>query len=491
MKYKTIHFIILVLIFPITGLAQYDSIVNSFQKEFNSFNQSIQEKHKAFREKNDSIFSQFLKESWDTVDIFYKEKPVRIKPLVPPKIELQKRGKKIPSIEISIERSQNINSTVPIEKVIQVEKRELPETYESGGIATLDIDFYGNESKLNYPSNIPQIKRISVESISSYFDNSSGASSVYYLVNKLQLYKEKLRLNDWGYYKLVDCCIEKLEIDPSSKTLLKWIILIKSGYNVKIGLSGNKAYLLVPFREELFNIYSIKLNDQYYYFPSDKIIDDDNPKSIVSKADYPGNSLFSLIIDHLPYFGTKAIHKEYIFRKKKLVIEQNERLINFYREYPTCELKVYFSTPLSENTLSSLDNYFNPLFSGLTEKDKVALLLEFTQNAFSYQSDIVQFSREKCFFPDELFYYPFSDCEDRAVLFTKLVKHFTRFDCIALSYPGHVNTAVNFGSKNSGGIISLNNKKYTVCDPTYIDAPIGYLPDEFKGLIPKVINFGN
>ena len=152
-------------------------------------------------------------------------------------------------------------------------------------------------------------------------------------------------------------------------------------------------------------------------------------------------------------------------------------------------MEVYFSSPLSEIVLSSLENYFKPLFSDLNDKQKVAVLLEFTQEAFAYQSDKDQFAREKYFFPDELFFYPFSDCEDRAVLFIKLVRHFTHLNCIALDYPGHVNTAINFKEDTIGMFITVKGAKFVVCDPTYINAPIGYLPDEFKGIIPKIITF--
>jgi hypothetical protein len=129
------------------------------------------------------------------------------------------------------------------------------------------------------------------------------------------------------------------------------------------------------------------------------------------------------------------------------------------------------------------------LFSGKTDKQKVATLLEFIQKSFPYQTDKEQFGREKYFFPDELFFYPFSDCKDQSVLFTNLVRHYTRLKCVGLDYPGHVNTAVCFQEEINGNYLIINGLKYIVCDPTYINAPIGYLPDEFKELTPKIITF--
>ena len=270
---------------------------------------------------------------------------------------------------------------------------------------------------------------------------------------------------------------------------MTWVILIKSGFNAKTGFSGNKVYVLLLFREELYNNYYIDISGKAFYIPANDVKAEEIRQMTVYKADYPGNKSFSLMIAQLPELGDKSVSREFVFQESKLTIGESERLVNFYKDYPMCELKVYFSTPLSETVLNSLGNYFNPLFSGLSDKEKVALLLEFTQKAFAYQSDKDQFGREKYFFPDEVFFYPYSDCEDRAVLFLRLVKHFTRLNCIALDYPGHVNTAINFGEETRGAFITVKGTKYIVCDPTYINAPIGYLPEEFKGLMPKVITF--
>lgn len=487
MKAKSISILILCWSFPLFSLAQYDSIVKDFKKEFNSFNQSIQQKHQGFKEKNDSIFSQFLKDSWASFDVLYKGKPIESKPLEQPKLEERTKTKALPSEEITAD-STKINSA-PIKTEIQFEKKDLSAPVESGGAATMNINFYGNESNLPYPTDIPPIKNISEESISNYFYQLTRSSAISILVSQIQNLKKKLQLNDWGYYKLVERCASEFVFDDSSKTLLIWIILIKSGFNAKTGFSGNTVFLMLPIQEELFNNYFVKINGQTYYILSEHVKAEGIKQLTIHKADYPENTVFSLLINRIPALGDKSITRELIFRKTKFTITQSEQLINFYKDYPMCEMIVYFSSPLSELTTQSLENFLNPLLQGLTDIEKVSLLLEFTQTVFSYQSDKDQFSREKYFFPDELFFYPFSDCEDRAILFTRLINHFTHLDCIALDYPGHVNTAVDFKEDIRGSFISVNGSKYTVCDPTYINAPIGYLPEEFKGISPKVIKF--
>ncbi len=48
----------------ISAFAQYDSIVNTFQKDFDQFKQSIEQEHRQFLNTNDSVFAKFLKDSW-------------------------------------------------------------------------------------------------------------------------------------------------------------------------------------------------------------------------------------------------------------------------------------------------------------------------------------------------------------------------------------------------------------------------------------------
>ena len=53
-----------------------------------------------------------------------------------------------------------------------------------------------------------------------------------------------------------------------------------------------------------------------------------------------------------------------------------------------------------------------------------------------------------------------------------------RLDCILIYYPGHLAAAVNFNSNVNGDYILLSKKKFVVCDPTYIGAPVGVtMPD--------------
>lgn len=163
--------------------------------------------------------------------------------------------------------------------------------------------------------------------------------------------------------------------------------------------------------------------------------------------------------------------------------------MNFYKEYPQCDYSVYFNAPVNSGVESRLISSLSPLLRGKSEADAANILINFVQTAFQYQTDDRQFGYEKPFFVEELFYYPYSDCEDRAILFSYLVRKLLGLDVVLLDYPEHIATAVRFNGDVGGDYLMVNGRKYTVCDPTYIGASIGMTMPKFKTVAAKVLKY--
>ena len=115
------------------------------------------------------------------------------------------------------------------------------------------------------------------------------------------------------------------------------------------------------------------------------------------------------------------------------------------------------------------------------------MLLDFVQYAFQYATDQDQFGYERPLFGDESFYYPKNDCEDRAILFSILVRDLVGLDVALVHWPGHLGAAVAFDEQVEGDYFLLDDQRYTVCDPTYIGAKIGMTMDVFKNTEVKLI----
>ena len=463
--------------------AQIDTIANSFLQEFDKFKQDIQQEHQQFKTDNDSVFAKFLKDSWEEFDVFYKEKPAASKPVKQP--VFNKKNIALPSeIKVTPADSAQNNPTQPEPK-----GEEKPaQLYESGGRAMINFDFYGLKNTFPNPGKLPEINRINAENISYYFENTCNLRVITDLVNELRQTKQRMHLNDWGYYKLVQKVAQSVEPKPYRQTLFTWVVMLKSGYNVKTGYTMDEAFLLLPADEQIFANRYLTINDVHYYIQSSQDGNKPFPKMMVHTNKYPDSRNISLKMIEVPLLGVFDSERKIVFKKDTFCVFINKTLIDFYNDYPVCDLKVYFSTPVSETNLGQLDKFFMPKFEGKSEKQKVEILLDFVQNIFAYQTDSAQFGKEKYLFPDEVFYYPYSDCEDRAILFSRLVKHYTSFDCVGLDFPTHVNTAVCFGESPQGAFIKVNNKYYTICDPTYVNAPIGYLHSKYESFQPKIIS---
>jgi hypothetical protein len=180
-----------------------------------------------------------------------------------------------------------------------------------------------------------------------------------------------------------------------------------------------------------------------------------------------------MTFEEMPAFSDKTVIREYLLGKDTLRLDLNRLLVDYLNNFNVLDLPYYFNSPISEKTLAPLDRKMAILLNGRTPEQKLNLLLSFVQRGFGYKDDLSQFGHEKYMFADEAFFYPYIDCDDRAVLFAHLVRRYTGMEVVGLDYPDHVATAVKLPYSISGDSIIFQNEKYFLCDPTYIGAKVG------------------
>lgn len=86
-----------------------------------------------------------------------------------------------------------------------------------------------------------------------------------------------------------------------------------------------------------------------------------------------------------------------------------------------------------------------------------------------------------------MFHYPYSDCEDRSILFARLVRDLMKLDVVLLYYPEHIATAVCFKENVKGDYMQIGAKRYVVCDPTYVGADVGDAMPDLKRVAAQVV----
>ena len=452
-----------------------DTSLNEFEKF--KLNQKLE--FKEFKDKRDEEFANLLKNQWKTFELLKGDEPtiVPMPPIQPDKLPPApiQLNKNLPKLIQPVQKKVNPIDTSKI-KVAFSEKLPL----------TTEINFYNKNIEINYLKKF-QISHTSLDEkgISDYWGKLSDCDYELFL-NQLKQISFKLTLNDWANYELVSKISKKILTDESDQILFCFFILNHWGYDAKVGRRKENIVLLLPFENIIYKKSFLILNNKKFY-----IMNDDVSGLIQSfEQNFSNtNKKLDLKLYSSPMLGLDYTSKTLFLKNsnKSIKIRYNSNLINFKSNYPSTELDVFFTSMVDPITENDLFETFSPLLKDKNELDAVNILLDFVENSFEYKTDIDQFGYEKFYFPEDIFYYKYSDCEDRAVLFSYLVKTLLKLEVIGLEYKTHVATAVKFNSNIIGDNIVFNNKTYIICDPTYIGSSAGMCMPQFKNEKPTII----
>lgn len=453
-------------------------------KQFDSFQQGVKQQHQNFIDKNDSLFILFLKNSWKKVALIKGDVPIGIKPNQQP-VQTD-TSLKVQEIKIdSIQPQSSSNSLAKLESGWSIDE---PISYASVSYMR-GFNFYGIESTFDVrPSLLPQLKSISSAAITEFYSGLVKNNDYWKeQVIALQTMRSKYQLNDWGFFQLSSKAANVFYEGLNERKLLSWYILLKSGFNVKVGYNDELVCLLFPTKEKLFSVPYFREGDELYY------VIDENKSRLAEietyEQNYPGNTkAVSFALKNYPLLQGDKVTRQVSYKNYKLDFSFNRGVMEFLAGYPQCDLKVYFGPGVSTKNAETLDAYFKTKLSGKTKRESIDLLLDFCQLAFPYETDQSQFGKEKYLFAEETLYFPSNDCEDRTVFLSYLIKRYLNLETIALDFPGHVNLAVNLNEPITGTYINYNGAKYLICDPTYINAKSGMLSSSYMNQKAKIIN---
>ncbi len=450
--------------------------INRMQNEFDEY-----------VKQRDQEFAEYLKKQWEQIRIMKGEPlPLTPKPPATPeyKQEPSREGQwtKMPVIKPSLNIKKEMQKEVKTPVVLKTDE----EVYDKGNMT---FGFFGFRLVLDYDQQIkfdpPKI--VNPSTISGIWEKLSGTNYTS-LLNQFQKYKTDMNLNDYGYYLMVQQFAKTIYPDSQNgEDLLVWSLLTRSGYKSRIAYADNKVSLLVPSKYTLYAKNFMKENGLNYY-----LMRDIGSNIYTYDKDYPdANNLIDFSIESPLNLTRNVKQKSYSFnyndKPYSFNFSVNQNLIDFYKDYPQSDLNVYFDAPVSNETKESIIDNFKPVIEKMSEAEAVGFLLKFVQTSFQYQTDQQQFLKEKFFFPEEVFYYPYSDCEDRSILFAYLVKTLLNNKVIGIEYPGHVATAVHFNTEVEGDFILYNGEKYVIADATFENAPLGMAMPEYRNSEGKII----
>lgn len=301
--------------------------------------------------------------------------------------------------------------------------------------------------------------------------------------------RKDLRLNDWGVFTLVRQVADTYCGTANESIVMQQFLLNEMGYKARMARKAteDKMMLFVATDCSIYAHPYITLNGQNYYNLSGN---NEQCQFYMCQKDSPkAKNSVGMQLKEAPLFPGTVVSSTHQAKGSaaRVTVDVPKALMDFYKDYPQCDYSVYFNAPVNAAMENRILSSLAPLVQGRNEADAANILINFVQTAFQYQTDGQQFGYEKPFFVEELFYYPYSDCEDRAMLFSYLVRKLLGLDVVLLDYPEHIATAVRFNGNVSGDYLMVNGRKYIVCDPTYIGASIGMTMPRYKTVSAKVL----
>ena len=453
-----------------------DKFMQSAEKEFDDFNKQNEEEYDRFRQQAMKDFVAFVRNPWKE---FEETKPVPlpkeepVPPVVMPKEDKDKPVKDNPVIILDIVKPAPIEpQPTPITPI-----REIPVVQEK----TVNFIFFGTSGKVRFDTaNRIMLNRYSEKDIANALNSINPKNYDNMLIDCLAL-RKNLRLSDWGYLQMLKALCDRVCGQGTNEgALMLAYLYMQSGYKMRLATSGSKLYMLYASKHQIFNQCSFGVKGDVFYG-----VEELPSRLNICEASFPKEKELSLLISGDQQFTKEESSPRTIvserYKNIKVTVSVNKNLIEFYNTYPTSMINdnfmtrwaMYANTPLDETIKKQAYPALKEQLKGLSQIEAANRLLDFVQTGFVYEYDNKVWGRDRAFFAEESLYYPYCDCEDRSILFSRLVRDLMGLDCILIYYPGHLAAAVAFTENVSGDYIMLNGRKFVVSDPTYIGAPVG------------------
>ena len=356
------------------------------------------------------------------------------------------------------------------------------------------IDFYGQEIALDYDDDLVRVQGLKFEEAAfSQYLKEKEKTSYQNLLRQLSTLKQELLLNDWMYYDLLQKSVAHMlrKGDRYERRLLTHFLLSKSGYDSKITYLNNKMWVNVYTDDNMYEISTILLGDRNYVNLTAATKKQRNFQSQVYLLDYViagSKRAFSFEMNTLPLLSPrpKKLSVSFNFKGKPIILDVtiDLNMIDIINNYPIFDEISYLETPLSPTAVASLKPQLNAYMEHMNEETKLEFLASITRMAFKYKEDYQAYGKNKPMIAEELFFYDYSDCEDRCALFYNLNKITLDLPLLVIALPDHLSIAVAMIDPPSQvkNAIDYQGKTYYFCDPTgpFNAHHIGSLPKEYQ-----------
>lgn len=460
--------------------------------DHSAFNQNRATNFNDYRQKLNAEYVSKTREKWKSFNSFrgvmIPDKDV--KPVSPIKMseeeaQRDKQDKQL-AIEDIINPIRNNNSPQPIAPV-----QEIPENNPQYQTFT----FLGTSLQVRKPQNGGlSLHGTSENAIADAWNKLCEPQYNNLIIDCVKL-RSTLKLCDWAYLMMLKELGDSFcGANTNEAILLMAYLFSQSGYKMRLGQANGKLEMLYASQHTVYNT-------RYYNCDGDKFFAMSSHAGPIqiNAAKYPKEQSLSLWVANDPQISYSASSVRQLTSKRypemSVQTKANKNLLAFFNSYPTSEVggnfmtrwAMYANTPLCKETQNELYPQLRNFIRDHSQLEAAECLLNWVQTAFVYEYDDKVWGGDRAFFSDETLYYPYCDCEDRSILFTRLIRDLLGLKCILIYYPGHLASAVCFTEHVNGDYILVNGNRFVICDPTYIGASVGHTMPNMDNSSAKVI----
>lgn len=448
------------------------AVAQNHKEEYEKFRQEALGKYTSFREEANRRYAEFIKEGGKWFEGSAPlPKPQELNPLPPRKFPGEREEKpKVTEPEV-VKPEPVTPQPVPKEPI-----REVPDP----GAEYFEVDFYGISPKVRLPESARMsIPEATPELVSDGWNKLSGQEMDNAVRDCLET-RIRYDMCDWAYINFLSKLSIKFCGEGNAATLLMAYLYSQSGYSMRLAFDGTRLVLLFGSSHNIFDKSNFSLNGISYYPWGPNV-----QRLNIIDYEFDGEKPLSLLIPKEQKLGGKMSPDRVITSRKYPFVTPAvgvpSSLIDFYGTYPTSAIDgnmmsrwaMYGNTPLSQKTRDMLYPKLRQAINGKSQEAAANVLLDWVQTGLVYEYDDKVWGHDRVFFAEESLFYPYADCEDRAVLFSHLVRDLLGLDVALVYYPNHLATAVRFTDNVAGDAMQVGQTRYVVCDPTYIGAPVG------------------
>ena len=457
-----------ILLLSLFSLAEVAPAQDSLIDKFSSFRQSAVSEYDSFRDDATLRYAEFLRTSW----VKFKSMPATDNP---------HDQKTPPTVYDGTDDRHFCSVKVPYTRLVG--KAEQPQTASdieghSGCQQYFEFFSLGLALKVRIPErNSHILSSLETADISEAWKILSDKKYNNLILDFLAI-RRSHNLSDWAYLQVIQSFTDSFNDNKDAATLLSAYIFARSGYKMRLGMDEYRLFLLFGTEDLIYGRPYFKI-DGYNYYP----LEGEASDMFIANFAWPDEKSLSMHIGKQLLGEAGGNMRKFTSKRYGITAEcsTGKDRIDFFSTYPASQPTEdnmtrwarYANAPMDESTCSQLYPWLKFAILGKSLTEAADMLLDFVQTAFQYKKDEDVWGKDRIFFAEETLFYPSCDCEDRAILFTRLVRDLLGLEVALVYYPEHLAAAVRFPEGAEGDSFSTPDGEYTICDPTYIGAPIG------------------